>query len=204
MFEVSGNGIDWISGKDIWLPIEVYPWHKKDGIIIKEPPEIKPLKKFVRIGANCGPRIVQNDDRWGQPVNSFYVEDWCVVEPELWDRIQKYEAPLEDDAQKILDKGYSLDEYTKTISKKISDQMIISGSLQTLWQMDVRHRPDSNYNDFRRIVAAFGSMHKQDSVWRKREWSWYECFVLRPLMLIKCEALNKKYQLLENKIDGNS
>jgi hypothetical protein len=198
--EVSWNGLEWWEfGSDklfIPWPKEAYRWEREvcrqgsDMVVrmIRTPPADKPLKEYLRIGPKFGPGVYQNDDRWGQLVDSYSANDWMCVEPAQWAKIQAWQAPLSYDAEAALKKGVSMEDIMSAAGNEIRARMDLTGCKSTIWQMDLPHRPSNKWDDRRRVCAILG----MDSDWGLREWTWYECYVGHPLSVLKAKAMNKE------------
>jgi hypothetical protein len=162
--------------------------------VVRTPPPDVPLKKYVRIGPKSGPGVYQNDDRWGQPVDSYTANDWYCIEPERWAKMKAWQAPLSTDAETMMRKGVSMEEIMAKAGAEIQARFDLIGAKTTLWQLDVPHRPDNRWDDRRRIVSPLGI----ESDYGYREWTWLECFVGQPLAVIRAAAMN---QAAENRRD---
>jgi hypothetical protein len=201
--EVSMDGKDWHTLDDprfiSVFPKEMYRYERRvirregDGVVlaeelVREPPPDVPLKAYLRIGSKFGPGVYQNDDRWGQPVDSYTANDWFCVEPERWAAIQEWQSPLNTDTEAMFKKGVPMDEIMRVAGDEINKRFARAGCKSTIWQMDMARRPSNRWDERVRVCAVLGI----DSEWGLREWSWYECYVGHPLSVLKAKVMNKE------------
>ncbi len=119
---------------------------------------------MIAIGPVDGPGIMQYEDRWGWPVDSYYATPWFWLEEDVWEKVNWFQTadPYPDN----IDYRSVLDNPEHPIHREIKAKVDYAGQ-SMIKQMNVKNMD----GDIVRIVIIMG-MDKSPPTYRP--WSLWE------------------------------
>jgi hypothetical protein len=112
--------------------------------------------------------VRQLTNAWGSPINVWDASYFGYVPEEMWERIQRYQSPVE------IPKGMRFD--SPEASGIVAERMSLTGSRPTtVWEMNLYlspkpPKPGSEMDNYIRVVSIMG----EETLVR---WSWFDAWV---------------------------
>jgi len=136
---------------------------------------------MIAIGPVSGPGVMQHEDRWGWPVNSYETLPWFWLDEEDWDQVNWYQTATPYDEKTDYIEVFNNPEHP--IHKEIKAK-VVYGGMSTLKQMNVKNMDGEQM----RIVIPMGLDKSKPHY---RPWTFWERTIGYRLSKLQARLLNR-------------
>mgnify|MGYP003394105785 CR=1 FL=1 len=136
---------------------------------------------MIAIGHHAGPGVMQHEDRWGRPVESYEAVPWFWLDEATWEKVQWFQTSIP--LPKDLDAWAVLKDPEHPIHREIKAK-VVYGGMSMLKQMNVTNMDGEQM----RIVIPMGTDKFEPHY---RPWSLFERTIGYQLSKLKARRLSK-------------